>query len=84
MARASSPVIRVIVSIEADSPAAHHRVVASLKKAGLRVSEELPDLGIVSGKIHPAYLKELEAVVGVVSVEPDRDVSVQSPGETTE
>ena len=50
-----------------------------LRAAGMKVSQVMDDLGIVTGSIDSAELQRLSAVEGVASVERAREVGIPPP-----
>jgi len=54
-------------------------VVQHCKKAGLKIEQQLAQIGIVSGSIDSAKLADLEQVEGVTAVERSRTYQIAPP-----
>jgi hypothetical protein len=80
MDRAEQPV-SVVVSIADDHLDDLTEVVADLRKVGLRVTEVMDAVGMITGTVPKSALDELECVPGVAEVERQRSVNVAPPEE---
>jgi hypothetical protein len=54
-------------------------VVARAKQAGMKVDQQLDDVGIIGGTIEADKLADLRAVEGVAEVERSREVRIAPP-----
>ena len=54
-------------------------VVRRMERAGLKVDQQLEQVGVVSGSIDPAKLAELDRVDGVATVERSREIRIAPP-----
>jgi len=54
-------------------------VVRRMKKAGLKVQQQMDTVGVVSGLIDPSKLSDLEAVEGVSAVERSKQFQLPPP-----
>jgi hypothetical protein len=70
---------RVNVVVEAADGDEFEAVVARCRKAGLRVDQALPAIGVISGRINAAGRRRLGRVKGVTAVESDRAISIPPP-----
>ena len=69
----------VNVSVADDHLHGFPDVVERMKKAGLKVHQQMEAVGVVSGSIDPAKLSDLEQVEGVAAVEPSRRFQLPPP-----
>ena len=69
----------VNVSIADDHVDRFPDVVQGMKEAGLRVSQQMEAVGVVSGSIDPAKLSDLKQVEGVAAVERSRSFQLPPP-----
>ncbi|MDX1947514.1 MAG: hypothetical protein SFU86_19100 [Pirellulaceae bacterium] len=68
---------RVIITIDDQHAAAIDKVAASLKKAGLKDTQVLSSLGIVSGEVDAKHRSALRKVAGVKAVEDEGEMHAQ-------
>ena len=69
----------VNVSIADDHLDRFPDVVQRMKEAGLRVSQQMEAVGVVSGSIDPTKLSDLKQVEGVAAVERSRSFQLPPP-----
>jgi hypothetical protein len=69
----------VNVSIADDYLDRFSTVVHQCKKAGLKIEQQLAQVGIVSGSINSAKLADLKQVEGVAAVERSRTYQIAPP-----
>ena len=69
----------VLVSVNDEHLEQLGAVTEGLRAAGMKVSQVMDDLGIVTGSIDSAELQRLSAVEGVASVERAREVGIPPP-----
>ena len=69
----------VIVSVADDHLDSFAEVVRRIKKAGLKVEQQLEAVGIVSGTIDSTKLAALDKVKGVAAVERSREFQIAPP-----
>ena len=69
----------VNVSVADDHLARFPDVVRRMKKAGLKVQQQMESAGVVSGSIDSAKLSDLEQVQGVAAVELSRSFQLAPP-----
>lgn len=55
------------------------QVVKSIRKAGMKIEEQLKEIGVVTGSIDEKKIASLNKVKGVASVEQSRDVQIAPP-----
>jgi hypothetical protein len=67
---------RVVVAVDRDR---FRDVVAALRRVGLRVEQEWPETGTLAGRLEPHLLADVQAVDGVVAVEPERTFRLPPP-----
>ena len=70
---------QVVISVADDQVDDMSTVVDALRAAGLRVSEVLDSVGVVTGTVDGDALGALSTVPGVVEVERSRMVEVPPP-----
>ena len=70
---------RVNVAIDEKYQGRFAQVVKRMKSAGLKVDEELPDVGVVTGSIDSDKLVDLEQVEGVAAAERSREIRIAPP-----
>jgi hypothetical protein len=70
---------RIIVTIAGDQVAGIDAVVQRLREAGMQVDQVLGALGIVTGSAPASNRPQIEAVPGVVSVEPEGSFRLPPP-----
>jgi len=73
---AGSDPVKVVVSVD---PERFSDVVQSAVDAGLEVDEEMPAVGVVSGRVPPESLGALTDVEGVEAVERERTFQLPPP-----
>jgi hypothetical protein len=73
------PTERVNVSVADDHLDRFTEVVRRMEQAGLKVEEQLEQVGIVSGSIDSAKLADLDRVQGVGAVERSRRFQIAPP-----
>lgn len=71
--------VKVIVSLTADAADHYGDVVLACERAGLRVDQQLPGLGVVTGQIEASTIDELRRVAGVDAVELDQRIVLPPP-----
>ena len=54
-------------------------VVRAARKAGLKVSQQMKDIGVLAGSIDSDKLEALAKVPGITHVEANRDISIGPP-----
>jgi hypothetical protein len=69
----------VTVSIADAALARFDAIVAACRRAGLQVTQQLPSLGIVVGRIDPGRIPDLQRIEGVATVELARDIELPPP-----
>ena len=69
----------VLVSVNDEHLKQLGAVTEGLRAAGMKVSQVMDDLGIVTGSIDSAEMQRLSAVEGVASVERAREVGIPPP-----
>lgn len=69
----------VNVSVADDHLHRFDEVVRRMKRAGLKVDQQLEGVGVVSGSIDSAKVQDLEGTPGVSSVERSRTVGIAPP-----
>ena len=50
------------------------KIVSKCREAGLKVEQELDTIGIIGGTVEESKIDEIRGIVGVESVEEDREV----------
>jgi hypothetical protein len=70
---------RVNIAVADDYLDHFNEVVSEAERAGLKVEQELEDLGIVSGVIEYARLSGLYRVKGIATVDPQRRFQLPPP-----
>ncbi len=71
--------ITVIVSVAADTADRYDEIVAACARAGLRVVQRLPSLGVVTGEIEASGIDALKCIPGVEAVELERSILLPPP-----
>ena len=56
------------------------RIAKALKKAGMKVEQQLASLGVITGEIDADKLPALGRIPGVMHVEEERQVGIAPPG----
>jgi len=69
----------ITVSVADDHLDRFSEVVQSCEKAGLKVEQQLQEIGVVSGSIDPACIANLSKVKGVAHVERERQFQLPPP-----
>ena len=70
---------QVNVAIAEDYRDRFSEVVRRVKEVGLKVDQELKDIGVVIGSIEPDKLVDLERVEGVIAAELSREIRIAPP-----
>lgn len=73
------PKLKLSVSVADEHRHRFADVVKKIKKAGMKVEQELDNLGIVTGSIDSEKLNSLHKVEGVSSVEEEREYQIPPP-----
>jgi hypothetical protein len=71
--------IKLSVSVSDEHRHRFNEVVKNIKKAGMKVEQQLHNLGIVTGSIDDEKLNLLHRVEGVAGVEEERDIQIPPP-----
>jgi Peptidase inhibitor I9 len=61
-------------NISVSDPSKFSAVLSRCRKAGLKVTQELDVLGVISGSADESKAEKIRQIPGVASVEEDRDV----------
>ena len=77
-------IANVNVSVAADHLDRFPEVVQRIQKAGLRVEQQLEQIGVVTGSIDSANLTDLRQVEGVTAVERSREFQLAPPDSETQ
>lgn len=71
--------IEVNVSVEPAYLPRFASVARAARKAGLNVTQQLKDIGVLSGSIDTSKLDALAAVPGIAAVEVNREIRLAPP-----
>ena len=71
--------VKLSVSVADEHRHRFAEVVKNIKKAGMKVEQQLDNLGIVTGYIDPAKVDSLHSVKGVSNVEEERQYQLPPP-----
>jgi hypothetical protein len=74
---------QVVISVADDQVSDMASVVDALRRAGLRVTEVLDSVGVVTGTVDGDALGFLSTVPGVAEVERSREFQLPAPDEPT-
>ena len=72
-------VVKLSVSVDEQHLDQFPRVVKEIKQAGMKVEQELKDIGVITGSIDSEKVKSLRKVKGVAHVEESRQVHIAPP-----
>jgi hypothetical protein len=67
--------VRVNVLLDEEEP--YPEVLQNLKRAGLRVTEMLSEIGVVVGSANVSELEKLRHIRGVLAIERSREMEVE-------
>jgi hypothetical protein len=68
--------IRLSLSVSDSHLKNFGKVAQAAKKAGMKVEQQLADLGVLTGSIDETKVKELRAIDGVSHVEQEREIKL--------
>lgn len=71
-----SDLIAVKVRVAVTDEVAMREVATALEQAGLRLRQQIPLLGVVTGDVEASRLDALAALDGVISAEPEGGVQL--------
>ena len=69
----------VTISVADDHLSRFPEVVQRVQQAGVKVEQQLGNIGVVIGSIDSEKLADLNEVEGVAAVEPSRDIHIAPP-----
>jgi len=72
-------VVRVSVSVDEQQLDQFPQVVEEVKQAGMKVEQQLKDIGVITGSIDSEKLKTLRKVKGVAHIEETRQFQIAPP-----
>lgn len=73
------PKVKLSVSVDDQHMSKFSEVVKRVEKAGMKVDEKHPDIGVVNGSIEKDKIDSLRKVDGVQHVEEEREVRISPP-----
>ena len=71
--------VRLSVSVDDAYLKRFPEVVKACRQAGLKVEEQMETIGVITGEIDAAKVKDLRKVRGVAHVEEERRVGIAPP-----
>jgi hypothetical protein len=72
-------VVKVSVSVDEQQLDQFPQVVEEVKQAGMKVEQQLKDIGVITGSIDSEKLKSLRKVKGVAHIEESREFQIAPP-----
>lgn len=72
-------VVEVSVLIDDQHLDRFSQIMKDIKRAGMKVKQQLKDVGVITGSIDSAKIKSLQNVKGVANVEESRRFQIAPP-----
>ena len=72
--------VKLSVSVDDQHLDRFAKVVKDVKQAGMKVEQQLKDIGIITGSVDSAKVKSLHKIPGVAHVEESREYQIATPG----